>query len=152
MRRDCRINSMLLPALFGLGLFASASPLAAKECYAPDARSQERAFSRAVVTDGGKVVWLGGQTGSPEKNFEGQAREAFAELDKTIKAVGGSGLMDMVTMTVFIGDVRLGDRLTEIRKEIFKDCFPGSALITVSGFARPGLLIEIQGIAVVGGK
>ena len=36
----------------------------AKECYAPDARSQERAFSRAVVTDGGKIVWLGGQTGS----------------------------------------------------------------------------------------
>jgi enamine deaminase RidA (YjgF/YER057c/UK114 family) len=124
----------------------------AKECYAPDARSQERAFSRAVVTEGGKTVWLGGQTGSPNLDFEGQAREAFAELDKTIKAVGGTGLKDMVTMTVFIGDVRLGDRLTEIRKEIFKECFPGSALITVSGFARPGILIEIQGEAVIGGK
>jgi enamine deaminase RidA (YjgF/YER057c/UK114 family) len=132
--------------------FAGSAPAMAKECYAPDARSQERAFSRAVVTDGGKVVWLGGQTGSPDKNFEGQARDAFAELDKTIKAVGGTGLRDMVTMTVFIGDVRNGDRLTEIRKEIFKDCFPGSALITVSGFARPGILIEIQGMAVIGGK
>src|ERR1700746_1400284 len=101
--------------------FAGSAPVMAKECYAPDARAQERAFSRAVVTDGGKVVWLGGQTGSPEKDFQGPAREAFGELDKTIKAVGGSGLKDMVTMTVFIGDVRLGDRLTEIRKEIFKD-------------------------------
>ena len=55
-------------------------------------------------------------------------------------------------MTVFINDVRHGDRFTEIRKEIFKDCFPASALITVSGFARPGILIEIQGVAVVGGK
>src|SRR3954470_24827540 len=115
---------------------ASASALA-KECYAPDARAQERAFSRAVTTEGGKIVWLGGQTGSPNANFEGQVREIFAELDKTIKAVGGSGLKDMVTMTVFINDVRLGDRLTEIRKEIFKQCFPGSALITVTGFARP---------------
>jgi 2-iminobutanoate/2-iminopropanoate deaminase len=53
---------------------------------------------------------------------------------------------------VFIGDVRNGDRLTEIRKEIFKDCFPGSALITVSGFARPGIQVEIQGIAIIGGK
>jgi 2-iminobutanoate/2-iminopropanoate deaminase len=131
---------------------AGSAPAMAKECYAPDARSQERAFSRAVVTDGGKVVWLGGQTGSPDKNFEGQAREIFSELDKTIKAVGGTGLKDMVTMTVFIGDVRNGDRLTEIRKEIFKDCFPGSALITVSGFARPGILIEIQGMAIIGGK
>ena len=121
------------------------TPVVAKECYAPDARAQERAFSRAVTTDGGKIVWLGGQTGSPNANFEGQVREIFAELDKTIKAVGGSGLKDMVTMTVFINDVRLGDRLAEIRKETFKECFPGSALITVSGFARPGLLIEIQG-------
>src|SRR5262245_53671502 len=63
-----------------------AAPGFAKECYAPDARSQERAFSRAVITEGGKTVWLGGQTGSPEKNFEGQVREIFAELDKTIKA------------------------------------------------------------------
>ena len=55
-------------------------------------------------------------------------------------------------MTVFITDVRNGDRLTQIRKEIFKDCFAASALITVTGLARPGLLIEIQGIAVVGGK
>ena len=129
-----------------------AAPAFAKECYAPDARAQERAFSRAVITEGGKTVWLGGQTGSPEKNFEGQVLEIFAELDKTIKAVGGAGLPDMVTMTVFINDVRLGDRLTEIRKEIFKQCFPGSALITVTGFARPGILIEIQGMAVIGGK
>jgi 2-iminobutanoate/2-iminopropanoate deaminase len=135
-----------------MAVAAETTSAVAKECYAPDARSQERAFSRAVVTEGGKTVWLGGQTGSPDLNFEGQAREAFSELDKSIKAVGGSGLKDMVTMTVFINDVRLGDRLTEIRKEIFKECFPGSALITVSGFARPGILIEIQGMAVVGGK
>ena len=128
------------------------TPLLAKECYAPDARAQERAFSRAVVTEGGKVVWLGGQTGLPTSSFDDQVREIFDALDKTIKAVGGAGLKDLVTMTVFITDVRLGDRLTQIRKEIFKECFPGSALISVSGLARPGLLIEIQGMAVVGGK
>jgi 2-iminobutanoate/2-iminopropanoate deaminase len=144
-------KNLIQAIIFGATLVAAA-PVMAKECYAPDARSQERSFSRAVVTEGGKAVWLGGQTGTPSKDFEGQAREAFAELDKTIKAVGGTGLKDMVTMTVFIGDVRNGDRLTEIRKEIFKDCFPGSALITVSGFARPGIQIEIQGIAVIGGK
>jgi 2-iminobutanoate/2-iminopropanoate deaminase len=150
MEEEMRRN--LVRAIVLGAIFVGAAPVTAKECYAPDARSQERAFSRAVVTDGGKAVWLGGQTGSPDKNFEGQAREIFSELDKTIKAVGGTGLKDMVTMTVFIGDVRLGDRLTEVRKEIFKDCFPGSALITVSGFARPGILIEIQGTAVIGGK
>ena len=150
MDRANVMNSIIVAATFAI--VASTTPVIAKECYAPDARAQERAFSRAVITEGGKTLWLGGQTGSPDRNFEGQVREIFSELDKTIKAVGGSGLKDMVTMTVFINDVRLGDRLTEIRKEIFKECFPGSSLITVSGFARPGILIEIQGIAVVGGK
>jgi 2-iminobutanoate/2-iminopropanoate deaminase len=135
-----------------LTLAALSAPALAKECYAPDALSVSRSFSRADITEGGKIVWLGGQTSSPDKNFEGQARDVFAALDGTIKAVGGQGLKDMVQMTVFITDVRYGDQLTEIRKDIFKECFPGSALITVTGLARPGLLLEIQGMAVVGGK
>ena len=146
---QCRfLPSLVLAAVTGI----MTMPSTAKECYAPDARAQERAFSRAVVTEGGKTVWLGGQTGSPELNFDGQVRQIFSELDKTIKAVGGAGLRDMVTMTVFISDVRLGDRLTDIRKEIFKECFPGSALITVSNFAVPGMLIEVQGVAVIGDR
>src|SRR6476469_7995334 len=95
----------------------SAAPAFAKECYAPDARAQERAFSRAVSTEGGKVLWLGGQTGSPQLNFEGQVRAIFDSLDKTIKANGGTGLKDIVTMTVFITFVFNDAATTEIRKE-----------------------------------
>ena len=148
MNRAGIVKSVVVAATLAAGTTA----VAAKECYAPDARAQERAFSRAVTTEGGKAIWLGGQTGAPNLDFDGQVRQIFAELDKHIKAVGGSGLKDMVTMTVFITDPRLGDRFTDLRKETFKECFPASALITVSGLARPGLLIEIQGIAVVGGK
>jgi len=139
--------------LAGLCVAAWAVPLDAKQCYAPDARAQERAFSRAVITEGGKTIWLGGQTASlpPSPDFEKQVREIFASLDQTLKAQGGS-LKDMVTMTVFINDARLGDRFVQLRKEILKECFPASALITVTGFAVPGLMIEVQGIAVIGGK
>lgn len=147
--RACVVTSFIL---VGLMLAGPSSQASAKECYAPDQLAQARAFSRAVITEGGKTVWLGGQTGSPDKNFEDQARDVFAALDKTIKGVGGAGIEDMVTMTVFIVDVRNGDRLTEIRKDIFKNCFPASALITVTGLARPGLMIEVQGMAVIGGK
>ena len=42
-----------------------------------------------------------------------------------------------------------GDRFTELRKEIFGDNFPASALITVAGLARPEMLVEVQGIAVL---
>jgi len=41
-----------------------------------------------------------------------------------------------------------GDRFVELRKEKFPDDrYPGSALITVTNFARSGMEIEIQGIA-----
>jgi enamine deaminase RidA (YjgF/YER057c/UK114 family) len=56
----------------------------------------------------------------------------------------------MVTMTVFITDARYGDRFTELRKETFGDNFPASALITVAGLARPEMLVEVQGIAMIG--
>jgi len=75
----------------------------------------------------------------------------FGMIDKTLKRVGGS-LANLVTMTVFINDPRLGDRFIEIRKGLFPDGnYPASALISVSHFARPGILIEIQGVAVIGG-
>ena len=125
--------------------------MGSRQYYSPDPRARERAFSRAVITEGGKTIWLAGQTPSPGiTDFEAQAREVFARLDDTIKGAGGAGLRDMVTMTVFINDPRYGDRFTEIRKEIFKDNFPASALITVAAFARPEILIEIQGVAVSG--
>jgi enamine deaminase RidA (YjgF/YER057c/UK114 family) len=133
-------------------IVVGAAPAFAKQCYAPDARSQSRGYSRAVTVDGGKTMWLGGQYGTPNNSFDSQVRETFTELDKTIRAQGGAGLADMVTMTVFINDGRLGDRFIELRKEFFKECFPASTLITVTGFAQPGLLIEIEGTAVLGGK
>jgi 2-iminobutanoate/2-iminopropanoate deaminase len=123
------------------------------------ARQKERAFSPAVITEGGKIVWLAGHAGLEDASgkslagdFDAQVRAAFAAINKTLQRAGGS-LDNMVTMTVFIADVRYGDRFVQIRREMFpKENFPSSALITVSGFARPGMLIEIQGVAVIAGK
>jgi 2-iminobutanoate/2-iminopropanoate deaminase len=119
---------------------------------------KSRAFSPAVITQGGRTVWLAGQSATRDQagndiagNFEAQVRAIFAGLDATLKRTGGT-LADMVTMTVFINDPRHGDRFVELRKEFFPDGnYPASALITVSHFARPGMLIEIQGVAVIGG-
>jgi 2-iminobutanoate/2-iminopropanoate deaminase len=102
------------------------------------------------------IVWLAGQVGAADASgkslagdFDGQVREAFSRLGQTLEQPGGA-LADMVTMTVFITDARYGDRFTQLRKEIFGDNFPASALITVAGLARPEMLVEVQGIAVLG--
>lgn len=121
-------------------------------------RQKQRAYSPAVITQGGKTVWLAGQTATEDEqgnniagNFDAQVRTIFSLIDKTMQTCGGR-LANMVTMTVFINDVRNGDRFVEMRRDFFPDGnYPASALITVSNFARPGMLIEIQGIAVIGG-
>ena len=117
---------------------------------------KSRAYSPAVITQGGKTVWLAGQTTTVDEsgkditgNFEAQARTIFALMDRTLKRAGGS-LANLVAMTVFITDPRYGDPFVKIRREFFRDGrYPASALITVTAFARPGILIEIQGVAVV---
>jgi 2-iminobutanoate/2-iminopropanoate deaminase len=118
-------------------------------------RAQARGYSQAVVTEGGRIVWLAGQVAAEDSSgrslaadFDGQVREVFARLGRTLEEAGGR-LADMVTMTVFITDARLGDRFTQLRREIFGDNYPASALITIAGLARPEMLVEVQGIAVV---
>lgn len=117
---------------------------------------EDRSFSPAVVTRGGKQVWLAGvgrwqdEAGkSLAGDFDAQVHASFQAIGKTLERTGGK-LEDIVTMTVFILDVRHGNRFVEIRKEYFSDNFPGSALITVAGFAKPEMMVEIQAVAVIG--
>ena len=118
-----------------------------------------RAYSPAVITQGGRTIWLAGQTATKDEqgndisgNFEAQVRTLFSLIDKTLKRAGGS-LANMVTMTVFIKESRYGDRFVEMRKDFFQNGnYPGSALITVTNFARPGIEIEIQAVGVIGDK
>jgi 2-iminobutanoate/2-iminopropanoate deaminase len=120
-------------------------------------RAQTRAYSPAVITQGGsKVIWLAGHTGHVDDagkslagDFDAQCHQTFRNIAKTLAAAGAT-LADMVTMTVFLIDARYTTRMTEIRGEIFKNDFPASAAITVAGFADPAMMIEIQGIAAIG--
>lgn len=127
-----------------------------KRTYLKGERAQTRAYSPAVITTGGTAVWLAGQTGGEDEagrslagNFDGQVREVFRRLAKTLDQAGGA-LADLVTMTVFVTNSRHGTRFTELRREILGDDFPASALITCAGLAQPALLVEVQAIAVIG--
>jgi 2-iminobutanoate/2-iminopropanoate deaminase len=63
--------------------------------------------------------------------------------------VGGT-LDDIVSMTVFIVDMKNGDRFTELRRSFFSEgCYPGSALIGIKELAHAEMMLEIQAIAVI---
>jgi enamine deaminase RidA (YjgF/YER057c/UK114 family) len=146
------IRSPLAALLVALPLAANAAEYMEKTPF-----QLSRAFSPGVITEGGHTVWVPGQTATRDNqgadisnNFEAQVRQVFSQIDQILKRAGGS-LANVVTMTVFINESRYGDRFVEMRKEMFQNGhYPGSALITVTNFARPG--IEIQAVGVVGDR
>ena len=128
----------------GLWLFTGAHVHSAPQQPAPsvqyvegDAYQKERGFSPAVITRGGRIIWLAGQTATQDLNgkpllgdFQAQARTAFASLDRTLKRNGGS-LENLVSMTIFINDPRHGDEFVKVRRELFPGGkFPAATLIT----------------------
>ena len=130
--------------------------MSSREYFKGDKRQQERSYSPAVKTVGGKTIYLAGHGGYHDEagktypgDFDAQTRVTFERIRKTLERVGGS-LDDIVTMTVFITDMKNGDRFTELRRDYFKEgCYPGSALIGIKELARPEMMIEIQAIAVI---
>jgi len=148
------IRALLVAVLLSLPLAASAAEYMEKTPF-----QLSRAFSPGVITEGGRTVWVAGQTATRDNqnvdisnNFEAQVRQVFSQIDQILKRAGGS-LANVVTMTVFIKESRYGDRFVEMRKDMFQNGnYPGSALITVTNFARPGIEIEIQAVGVIGDR
>jgi enamine deaminase RidA (YjgF/YER057c/UK114 family) len=148
------IIAAVLAALLTLAIAAHAAEYMEKTPF-----QLSRAFSPGVITEGGKMVWVAGQTATRDNqgndianNFEAQAKQVFSQIDTIMKRAGGS-LANIVTMTVFIKESRYGDRFVEMRKDMFQNGnYPGSALITVTNFARPGIEIEIQAVGVIGDR
>ena len=74
-------------------LCGGAVPLHAKD-FIKTERPQQRGYSQAVITEGGKTVWLAGQTATVDDagkslagDFEGQTRQIFKLLIPSKKPV-----------------------------------------------------------------
>jgi enamine deaminase RidA (YjgF/YER057c/UK114 family) len=144
-----------LLVLAGLYIVISDAGFPAREYYA-DERGTLRRYSRAVITEGGRTVWLAGQTtledarGNPiENDFDAQLREDFRLIGAHLEELGGT-IQDIVTMTVYATDVANADRYVAIKGEVFGDGpYPSSAWIGVVGFSRPGVVVEVKAVAVI---
>jgi 2-iminobutanoate/2-iminopropanoate deaminase len=154
-RRNFLGKLALIGGFIGLGSARAAEAQAPARQFIKRDASQASGYSQAVITQGGKTIWLAGHAAGADASgkslagdFEGQVRAVFAFLEDTLKKSGGK-LSDMVTMTVFITDPRNHKTFTNMRREILGDNFPASASIAISHLATPALLLEIQGVAVI---
>ncbi|HST22357.1 MAG TPA: RidA family protein [Blastocatellia bacterium] len=115
-------------------------------------------FSQVVTSQGGKTVYISGQTAwDAEKQIVGgmdlgeQAKQALRNLRSAVEAAGGT-LADIVAIRIYVVDYKTGDAqsVSEALKEFFpEDRPPASTWIGVSSLASADFLIEIEATAVV---
>lgn len=115
-------------------------------------------FSQAVVAQGGRTVFLSGQTAwDANQQIVGgndlgeQTRQALRNVRLGVEAAGGS-LDDVVSIRLYIVNPKPGDMgpVGEALREVFlPDQPPASTWIGVVSLARPEFLIEIEAIAVI---
>jgi 2-iminobutanoate/2-iminopropanoate deaminase len=110
--------------------------------------------STAVKVKGGTLLFLAGHTASQPRpdadlgNLDAQLKATFDKIKNTLAKAGGT-VDDIVSMSVFITDLRLVPQFNKLTKELFKKGYPAVTFIEVSHLARPQSLIEIQPIAVI---
>jgi enamine deaminase RidA (YjgF/YER057c/UK114 family) len=155
-RRELFGKLALLGGFAALGAAAPAAAQAPAKRFVKRESAERSGYSQAVVTQGGgRTIWLAGHTGAVDAagkslagDFEAQVRAVFAAMEATLMEAGGK-LSDMVTMTVFLTDMRNQRRFTDLRREILGKDFPASAAIGISHLANPNALLEIQAVAIV---
>lgn len=115
-------------------------------------------FSEAVtVTGPGKTIYLAGVGAEAEADgkilhvgdFMPQCRYAYEKIKKLL-ARQGATMADVVKLTTYVVDIRDREDMNKCRGEAFAGGpLPVHTFLAISQLARPGMLVEMDVIAVV---
>ena len=124
-------------------------------------KSIPRGYSHVVRADNvGSVVVVAGQGAVDESlkivggdSIEDQTRVTFRNIERNLKAAGADW-KDVIKMNIFCSDVATQQwPIRNVRSEFIQvDNPPVSTMIQVSGFAIPGMLLEVDVYAVLPAK
>jgi len=111
-------------------------------------------YSQAVAVNGGRTVYLSGQIGLEpgtgelvSENFEGQVRQAFANLNAVIEASGGS-LDNIVKLTLFLTDLSKFGSVNAIMADVIPQPYPARSTIGVASLPK-GAQFEVEAVLVI---
>lgn len=110
----------------------------------------------------GQIVWIGGQVALDRDakvvhpgDIAGQTRYVYDAIDRLLREAGAS-LSDVVKINTYLAldpaDPEFDTKwelMAEARKEYFPTDGPGALGIAVPALRYPGLLIEVDAIAVI---
>jgi 2-iminobutanoate/2-iminopropanoate deaminase len=81
-------------------------------------------------------------------DFQAQAACAFGRLRDVLQSAG-SGLENVVKVTIFLTDRENVAALADLRRQWFCEPYPADTTVVVSSLAREEWLIEIDAIAII---
>jgi 2-iminobutanoate/2-iminopropanoate deaminase len=120
----------------------------------PDGLHKNPAFSQAVVAEGGKTMYIGGQNGVlPDGKMAGntlaaQTEQALKNMLEILKSVGAAQ-KNVVKQTIFVAkgqDIKEGFAATQ---KVWGNFPTAITFVFVEALGVPGALVEIDAIAVV---
>lgn len=94
---------------------------------------------QAAIDENGEIVGVG--------NFDVQAEQVFANLERVLRA-GGSSLANVIKVTIFLRDMANFPKIVELRRRYFTPPYPADTIVEVSSLYTPEALIEIEAIAI----
>ena len=122
----------------------------------PEELHQPPTYSHVTIARGSRTVYVSGQVGFDEdgqlvgEDHFTQAQRAFANLATALEAAGAT-LQDVAKITIFVVGHRpqLLEPLMAARADAFGEHKPASTYVGVEALARPGLLVEVEAVAVL---
>jgi reactive intermediate/imine deaminase len=110
-------------------------------------------YSQAVATSG-KTVYLSGQIGLEphsgelvSESFEGQVKQAFANMEAVVQAAGGT-LENVAKLTLFLTDLGKFGTVNAIMEEIFPQPYPARSTVGVASLPK-GAQFEVEAVVVL---
>ncbi|HEX8597118.1 MAG TPA: Clp protease N-terminal domain-containing protein [Chloroflexia bacterium] len=126
----------------------------------PETLVRPTGFSHGIFMTGGRLLFLAGQTATDREgnivapgDVVGQYRQVLSNLKAVVEEVGGD-MAGIAKMTIFVKDrddykAHLKE-LGQVHKEFFGAYYPATSLFEISRFYEDEVLVEIEGMAVVG--
>jgi reactive intermediate/imine deaminase len=111
-------------------------------------------WSPGVKAQAGELLFVSGCVSVDSEGKVVGAGDIVAQTHQTMQnfqaVVEGAGLRmsDVVKITNYLIDVRDYAAMAEVRRQYLAEPHPASTMVQVTGLLYPGLLVEIEGIAV----
>jgi 2-iminobutanoate/2-iminopropanoate deaminase len=120
----------------------------------PDGLYTNPAFSQAVMVEGGKTLYIGGQNGIlPDgklvgDDFAAQIEQTYKNILEVLKTVGASQ-DNVVKLTIYVVKGQNVQDGYAVARRVWGDFPTAISVVTVDDVGPPGALLEIEAVATI---